>query len=67
MDRPILVGVAGGTSAGKSTFAGRIARGIGPKRALIIAESSYYLDRSHFRADFPEQVNFDHPDSIDFG
>jgi len=65
LDRPILVGVAGGTSAGKSTFAGRIAEAIGPERALIIAESSYYFDRSHFRVDFPEQVNFDHPDSID--
>ncbi len=65
MARPLLVGVAGGTSAGKSTFALRVAETVGLENAVLLAESSYYHDRSHF-AENPEEINFDHPDSIDF-
>jgi uridine kinase len=64
--RPLLVGVAGGTSAGKSTFALRIAEKIGPEKAIVLAESSYYHDRSRFGGHTTD-LNFDHPDSIDFG
>jgi uridine kinase len=65
MKRPLLAGVAGGTSSGKSTFALQIAEKIGSERALVLAESSYYHDRSRLGGD-PRAVNFDHPDSIDF-
>ena len=66
LERPLLVGIAGGTSAGKSTFANRIAERIGEKDALVIPESSYYFDRSHFTGKGISSINFDHPDSIDF-
>jgi len=66
LHRPLLVGIAGGTSAGKTTFAARIAEEIGSERVLIFAESSYYHDRSQFTGDEALRINFDHPDSIDF-
>lgn len=66
MPRPLLVGVAGGTSAGKSTFAVRIAERFGPAKAIVLAESSYYRDGSSLGG-AASAVNFDHPDSIDFG
>ncbi|MFH1276849.1 MAG: uridine kinase [Candidatus Eisenbacteria bacterium] len=66
MKRPLLVGIAGGTSAGKSTFARLVAEEIGTERALILAESSYYHDKKSAGAR-AETINFDHPDSIDFG
>ncbi|MFH1682055.1 MAG: uridine kinase [Candidatus Eisenbacteria bacterium] len=65
MAKPLLVGVAGGTSAGKSTFALRVAETVGVENAILLAESSYYHDRSHF-AESAGEINFDHPDSIDF-
>ncbi len=65
LKKTMLVGIAGGTSAGKSTFAERVADRIGRERVLVIPESSYYKDRSRLGAE-PEAANFDHPDSIDF-
>lgn len=66
LHRPLLVGIAGGTSSGKSTFSRRVAEAVGAEDALILAESSYYHDLSHFASGL-EAINFDHPDSIDFG
>lgn len=66
MERPLLVGIAGGTSAGKSTFANRISEKLGEKDAVVIPESSYYYDRSHFTEKGVSNINFDHPDSINF-
>ncbi|MBN1825745.1 MAG: uridine kinase [Candidatus Eisenbacteria bacterium] len=66
MKRPLLVGIAGGTSAGKSTFAERIALRIGERDAVVIAEASYYHDRDRCPTGPSGRVNFDHPDSIDY-
>ena len=66
MKRPLLVGIAGGTSAGKSTFAERIAGEIGERDAVVIAESSYYRGRERCPTSPEGRVNFDHPDSIDY-
>ncbi len=66
-----IIGISGGSGSGKTTFA----RGLKqvfealPGRAqqvAILAQDSYYIDQSHiFRGD-GENVNFDHPDSLDF-
>jgi uridine kinase len=66
-----IIGVSGGSGSGKTTFARGLKAAFEalPGRAGrcgIIAQDSYYIDQSHiFRGD-GENVNFDHPDSLDF-
>lgn len=64
-DRPITIGVAGGSGAGKSTVARVILQRIGAENIAYVPHDSYYRDLS----DLPRQqralINFDHPDSLD--
>lgn len=62
---PIIVGIAGGTGSGKSTFAKKIKESFGENVALI-EQDDYYKNLSHLSAEERKQVNFDHPDSLDF-
>jgi len=62
---PHLIGIAGGTASGKSTFARRIARALGPERCAIVSQDNYYRDLSGLSVEARARVNFDHPESID--
>ncbi|NNE08809.1 MAG: uridine kinase, partial [Gemmatimonadetes bacterium] len=64
--KSLLVGIAGGASAGKTTFVKRVAKELGHDQALILPEESYYYDRSGLPEEERRAINFDHPDSIDF-
>jgi uridine kinase len=61
----ILVGIAGGTGSGKTTFAEKI-QSFFPDKCILISQDSYYKDLSHLSEDEKNHRNFDHPDSIDF-
>lgn len=60
-----IIGIAGGTGAGKTTVANQIKERLGDE-AVIISQDSYYKDLSSMTAEERRQVNFDHPDSIEF-
>jgi uridine kinase len=61
-----VLGVAGGSGSGKTTFANMLASALGDDKVLILAQDSYYRDQSaHFDHD-GGSVNFDHPDAIDW-
>ncbi len=64
---PLLVGVAGGTGSGKSTVAAKIAEGLPRGTVAVIDHDSYYRDRPDLSLAQREQLNFDHPDSLDTG
>jgi uridine kinase len=60
-----LIGVAGGSGSGKTTFAEMLLQHFGSEEATILYQDSYYIDRSHvFTGD--GSLNFDHPDAIDW-
>ena len=61
---PIFVGIAGGTGSGKTTLAQNIHRAF-PESALI-SQDCYYKDLSYLPFEERKQVNFDHPNSIEF-
>lgn len=61
----IIVGIGGGTGAGKTTLAREMAERVGPGRVVIIYQDSYYLDRSDMPLSERRKVNFDHPDAFD--
>jgi len=62
---PIIVGIAGGTGAGKTVLSHAIADHINSTNVVIIQHDSYYKDRSYLDACEREKLNYDHPDSLD--
>ena len=67
--KPYIIGIAGGTGAGKTTFARRIYDCIAATTNGDIAQishDSYYKDLSHLSIlEERAKTNFDHPDSLD--
>ena len=64
--RPLIIGIAGGSGSGKTTVAENICQGIiEGKKALIIAQDSYYKDLSHLSFAERKKINFDHPSAFD--
>jgi len=61
---PIIIGIAGGTGSGKSTFTDRIKSLFGDD-VTVIYHDNYY--RAHDDIPFEERkvINYDHPDSLE--
>lgn len=65
-NKPILIGVTGGSGSGKTYFALDLQKILGLERTTIVLQDNFYCDQSS-RFDFDGgSVNFDHPDSIEF-
>jgi uridine kinase len=64
--RPFLIGVAGGSSSGKTTVAERLAELAGDVRLALIKLDSYYVDLSDRPLAERETFDFDHPDAFDW-
>jgi len=60
-----IVGIGGGTGAGKTTLAEGIAERMGATNVAIIPQDSYYLDRSSMPLSDRRKSNFDHPAAFD--
>jgi uridine kinase len=61
----ILVGIAGGTGSGKTSFAQRLRETLGPDRCLTLEQDSYYKDGSRLSPQERASINYDHPDAFD--
>lgn len=59
-----LIAIAGGSGAGKSHLAARIATELGAA-ATVLPLDDYFEDQSHLAPDELAAVNFDHPDAYD--
>ncbi|KAB2869729.1 MAG: uridine kinase [Bacteroidales bacterium] len=62
----LIIGIAGGTGSGKTTVVNRIIQSLPPGEVVIIPQDSYYRDNSHLPLEQRQEMNFDHPDSIEF-
>lgn len=65
MDRPILIGITGGTGSGKSTIAREIYKQFGDTCIAMIEQDSYYKDQSDLSSEERIKTNYDHPDAFD--
>lgn len=60
-----LIGVAGGSGSGKTTYAAQLCEFLELENSAILLQDSYYKDHSKvFKGD--GSVNFDHPDALDW-
>ncbi|RMH72772.1 MAG: hypothetical protein D6675_03860 [Gemmatimonadetes bacterium] len=60
-----IIGIAGGTGAGKTTLANTLIQHIGAQNANLICHDSYYKDLSHLPQSERDRTNYDHPDAFD--
>ena len=60
------IGIAGGTGSGKTTVVKKILERIPRDRVTLIPQDSYYKDSSHLPFEERQEMNFDHPDSLEF-
>ena len=61
-----ILGISGGSCSGKTTFAAKLCRRLGPSKATLLFQDNYYIDQSaRFKEDGGD-VNFDHPSALDF-
>jgi uridine kinase len=64
--RPFLIGVAGGTCAGKTMVCERLAAMAGEDRLALIRLDSYQVDHTHQSPAERAATNYDHPDAYDW-
>jgi uridine kinase len=60
------IGIAGGTGSGKTTVVKKILERIPGDRVALVPQDAYYRDSSHLPLEERQQINFDHPDSLEF-
>jgi uridine kinase len=65
MRMAVLVGVAGGTGSGKTSFAHKLLERLGAARCLILTQDSYYKDGSSLDPAAQAAINYDHPEAFD--
>lgn len=62
----LIIGIAGGSGSGKTTVVNKIIRGLPPSSVSIMYQDAYYWDNGNLPAEQKKQINFDHPDSIEW-
>ena len=66
MKRPVVLGIAGGTGSGKTTFADRVFDRFKGETTML-RHDYYYKPFSEMPIEQRKKVNFDHPDAFDTG
>ena len=68
LDKPVIIGITGGSGSGKTTIAHEIAEGIAAQdkdRILILTQDSYYKDNTGLSMQERQHINYDHPNAFD--
>lgn len=65
MQKPLVIGVAGGSGSGKTTVVRRIVESIGDEQVTVLDQDRYYRDRNDLRLEERAALNYDHPDSLE--
>ena len=60
-----IIGVAGGTAAGKTTIVSKLYDYYGKNTCVVIGQDSYYKDHNNMNYKQRIMINYDHPNSID--
>jgi uridine kinase len=60
-----IIGVAGGSGAGKTTLASAVASSWGDRRSVVIPHDAYYRDLTHLGPEERATQNFDAPEALE--
>ncbi|MDT8436338.1 MAG: uridine kinase [Gemmatimonadota bacterium] len=63
--RPLILGVAGGSGSGKTTVVSQIMRVLHPTPVSVLHHDSYYRDHHELTLEQRARINYDHPDSLE--
>lgn len=61
-----IIGIAGGSGSGKTTLVNSILKLVPFDQISILTQDSYYKDSGHLPMEQRKELNFDHPDSIEW-
>lgn len=61
---PIIIGIAGGTGSGKSTFTNRLKDAIG-NQVTVLYHDNYYRAHDDMPFEQRKKLNYDHPDAFE--
>ncbi len=64
-DKPVVIGVAGGTGSGKTSVTKSIIQRFTDKTLLMLEQDYYYKDQSHLPFEERLETNYDHPLAFD--
>ncbi|QHE53078.1 uridine kinase [Pontibacillus sp. HMF3514] len=64
-EKPVVIGVAGGTGSGKTTVTRSIFQQFTDKTILMMEQDYYYKDQSHLPFEERLKTNYDHPLAFD--
>lgn len=64
-DRPIVIGVTGGSGSGKTSVSRAILKALPNHSILLFEQDSYYKDQSHLSFEERLNTNYDHPFAFD--
>lgn len=66
MKNCIIIGVAGGSGSGKTTIAKNLVKAFRAEDAVLVEQDAYYKELKELSIQEKSNVNFDHPNSIEF-
>ena len=67
MNKPVIIGIAGGSASGKTTISLKIKETFADeKKVLIIRQDDYYKDQSEKTMEERVKTNYDHPSQFQY-
>jgi uridine kinase len=61
----VVIGIAGGTGSGKTSFANALIAAMGEENTVLIPQDAYYHDHQELSLGQRAQINYDHPRAYD--
>jgi uridine kinase len=61
-----IIGIAGGSGSGKTSVVKKIVKCFPDESVRVLSQDAYYKDNGILTQEEREQINFDHPSSIEF-
>ncbi len=62
--KPLVIGIAGGSASGKTSVTNKIVERL-QEKVVVLQHDSYYKDCGELKGIEKEDLNFDHPDSLE--
>jgi len=62
----LIIGIAGGTGSGKTTVVKKIMERCPKNEVVVIPQDAYYRDNSDLPLEERLEINFDHPNAVEF-